>query len=55
MFKDRCERNAPMEGASQWEQQMDKDFSTFNYAAYRRILPVLPNDYHAAGCWLPHC
>jgi hypothetical protein len=40
VFKDRCERNAPMEGATQWELQMDKDFSTFNYAAYRRILPV---------------
>jgi hypothetical protein len=45
VFKDRCERNAPMEGATQWELQMDKDFSTFNYAAYRRILPSGKAEY----------
>lgn len=39
-FKDHVERNVQLEGASKWEKQMDKDFSTFNYAAWRRILPV---------------
>lgn len=39
-FKDHVERNVQLEGAGKWEQQMDKDFSTFNYAAWRRILPV---------------
>ncbi len=39
-FKEHVERNALLEGAGKWEQQMDKDFSTFNYSAWRRILPV---------------
>ena len=39
-FKRHCESDAPLVGASKWELQMDKDFPTFSYTAWRRILPV---------------
>ena len=34
------ERNVPVEGASNWEPMMNRDFGTFTYTAWRRILPV---------------
>jgi hypothetical protein len=38
-FKQHVEQNVQLEGATKWESQMDKDFKTFNYSAWRRILP----------------
>ncbi len=39
-FKDHMERNVPVDGASNWEPMMNRDFGTFTYTAWRRILPV---------------
>ena len=49
-FKQHCEQNVQLEGASKWEQQMDKDFDTFSYSAWRRILPVRTDSVHLAQC-----
>ena len=39
-FERHCESDQPLEGATKWELQMDKEFPTFTYTAWRRILPV---------------
>ena len=39
-FKDHMERNVPVDGASGWEPMMNRDFGSFTYTAWRRILPV---------------
>lgn len=39
-FKRHCESDEPLQGATNWVLQMDKNFPTFSYAAWRRVLPV---------------
>ena len=39
-FKRHCESNQALEGATRWDLQMDKEFPTFSYTAWRRVLPV---------------
>ncbi len=34
------EQNVPVEGATNWEPMMNRDFGSFTYTAWRRILPV---------------
>ena len=39
-FKDHIEKNVEVEGATAWAPLMSRDFTTFTYTAWRRILPV---------------
>jgi len=39
-FKAHMEQNVPVEGATNWEPMMNRDFGSFTYTAWRRILPV---------------
>ena len=39
-FKAHMEQNVVVEGATNWEPMMNRDFGSFTYTAWRRILPV---------------
>ena len=39
-FKAHMEQNVVVEGASAWAPLMNRDFGSFTYTAWRRILPV---------------
>ena len=39
-FKAHMEQNVPVDGATNWEPIMNRDFGSFTYTAWRRILPV---------------
>lgn len=52
-FKRHCESDQPLEGATRWELQMDKEFPTFSYTAWRRVLPVRGHPPALLSCSCP--